>query len=126
MALFLLVTSAHAEMKTISFYEPDAGYMIVQLEDSARKDEIIKTVKEEVYICNSQIFEMQTIIDEKGSQVDSCNTAIGNLKELNATQKKSYEKIIEESKTSIFEKAGIAGGGIGVGLLIGIIIAVMI
>jgi len=121
-----LATSAHAELKTISFYESDAGEMIVQLEDNDKKDEIIKTVKEEVDACNSKIFEMQTVIDEKGSQVDSCNTALNNLKELNNVQKESYEKIIEESKTSIFEKIGIAGGGAGIGILIGVAIAIMI
>jgi phosphopantothenate synthetase len=126
MVLFLLVTNAHAEIKTITFYETDAADMIVQLEDGDKKDEIIKATKEEVDICVSRNFEMQTIVDEKGSQLDACDTALKNLKELNATQKKSYEKIIDETKTSIFEKIGIAGGGMGVGLLIGVIIAVMI
>ena len=126
MALSLSAMNAHAELKTISFYEEDAADIIVSLEDSAKKDEIIKTVKEEVDTCNSRMFEMQTIVDEKGSQADSCNVALKNLKELNDVQKKSYEKIIEETKTGIFEKIGIAGGGAGIGALIGLIIGIVI
>lgn len=96
-----------------------ASEVVPRLEKFFKMGEEIKVIKEEVVNCEKKNEEFK-------QQLIYCSDAKDNIVNLMEQQKEAYEKIIEESKTSIFEKIGIAGGGAGVGILIGIIIAVII
>lgn len=96
-----------------------ASEVVPKLEKFSKMEEEIKVIKEEVTNCEKKNEEFK-------QQLVYCSDAKDDIVKVMDQQKEAFEKIIEESKTSIFEKIGIAGGGAGVGILIGVIIAVMI
>ena len=96
-----------------------ASEVVPKLEKFSKMEEEIKVIKEEVTNCEKKNEEFK-------QQLIYCSDAKDDIVKVMDQQKEAFEKIIEESKTSILEKIGIAGGGAGVGILIGVIIAVMI
>jgi ElaB/YqjD/DUF883 family membrane-anchored ribosome-binding protein len=96
-----------------------ASEVVPKLEKFSKMEEEIKVIKEEVTNCEKKNEEFK-------QQLVYCSDAKDDIVKVMDQQKEAFEKIIEESKTSILEKIGIAGGGAGVGILIGVIIAVMI
>ena len=94
-----------------------ASYVIPRLENFSKMEEEINVLKEEVINCEKKN-------DESTQQLSLCNEAKDNITNLLGSQKESYEKIIKESQPSFFKKLGIAGSGVAVGILIGIIIVV--
>ena len=96
-----------------------ASEVVPKLEKFSKMEEEIKVIKEEVTNCEKKNEEFK-------QRLVYCSDAKDDIVKVMDQQKEAFEKIIEESKTSILEKIGIAGGGAGVGILIGVIIAVMI
>ena len=97
--------------------EEMASYVVPKLENFSKMEEEINVLKEEVINCEKKN-------DESTQQLSLCNEAKDNITNLLDSQKESYEKIIKESQPSFFKKLGIAGSGVAVGILIGIIIVV--
>jgi len=102
-------------------------------EESARKIvsdlESIPTITEKLNLqkqLNSELEKtnklLQEKIDLKDKEIVAKDKAIADLNNLIATQKKDYEKAIDEVKPSMFGNLLKVLGGVGIGILVGVLL----
>lgn len=103
-SLAIVPSQTSAAEKLITFTAPDAGDIVVKLENYNTQQEIINLCTEEKQVCSDQLAK-----DEQ---------TIAQLNETIVNQKDAYEEKIKKDKPSIFRDVWIALSGIGIGALL--------
>jgi len=106
----------------ICFKESDASQIVVKLENYPKLQDNIKTLKEENAELDIKIDKLNKIIKSQETIIANAEKTIKRLEETIDTQKKAYEKQIEEAKPSIWSYIATALGSLAVGLCIGLLL----
>ena len=95
---------------------------MVKLENYPKLQDNIKTLKEENAELDIKIDKLNKIIKSQETIIANAEKTIKRLEETIDTQKKAYEKQIEEAKPSIWSYIATALGSLAVGLCIGLLL----
>jgi len=117
-----MAISSPIQEPIICFKESDASQIVVKLENYPKLEDNIRLLKEENAELEKKINNLNEIIKSQEIVIANSEKTIKKLEETIITQKKAYEKQIEESKPSIWRYIGTAIGSLAVGLCIGLLI----
>jgi hypothetical protein len=107
----------------ICFTEADVtNKVVVQLENNKDYESEIILLKQGTTELEKQIELLKESNKLQKEQLDITKQTIDSYRELLKSQKEAYEKQIENSKPSIFEKIFAAIGGVGIGILVGLLL----
>lgn len=107
----------------VCFTEADiSNKVIVSLENSGDYKEQIDLLKQGNIELERQITLLKEVNKLQQEQIEISKSTIESYKDLLKVQKEAYEKQIDNTKPSIWDKIFPALGGIGIGVLVGLLI----